>query len=155
VNLRLAIKQGRRRRSGTVTQPQVDQMFRDALAPDPNPFYLEAFLVNVAVYWMALTIPFGLLMVACAYVGNRFWGLEGNAIGLAIGVFAPTFCIAGAFDAVWRLYFAKAARRRFTAAGENLDAGVRRYLRIARVNDATLLLQFVGATLVSVLVAVS
>jgi hypothetical protein len=62
-------------------------------------------------------------------------------------------CLAGAVDALWRYYFARAAGRRYVAGGERFDVRTERLVKIARVNDATLLLQGVLAAAISAKVA--
>jgi hypothetical protein len=83
--------------------------------------------------------------VAAAYLLNKLDGKQGNSIGVRFLVFVGAFCLAGAADAAWRVQFVGVARRRYVRAGDVLDNGMLRLMRISRLNDGTLLLQLGAA----------
>jgi hypothetical protein len=128
------------------------QVFRDALTPDPDP-------ADVAVYFDALFGAWGefaavsvAFMVALAFTGDQIDGNTGNIWGLAIGAFLVGFCLAGEFDASWRLKYARRARR--LVGDETADRErASRLIGTARANHGGVILQFLGG-LIAVALAV-
>jgi hypothetical protein len=119
-----------------------------------DPDLLLDYLNGVSAAWFIPLPVFILLMVALAYLGDVLAGVQGRHIGTAIGAFPCVVCVVGGLDAAWRLPFARQASRRF-AASQTLDPQSRRLIAIARLNDATVVLQFLIAAGVAVVVAMS
>jgi hypothetical protein len=128
-------------------EPRADQALSEAITGTATPIELYAYLTNLFVAWSGLVLPAALLALASAFVGNQIDGNRGNEVGLAIGMGSVAFCMVGAADAAWRRRIAKAARGRYLRNEFVLDEPARRRMRIARVNDGTLVLQTVIAVI--------
>lgn len=142
LNLFLATRQlvkRRRRGRGDV----IEEMLRDALTSRPEPQAVWFYLDTARVGWRAMLFYSLLFMGVATYVGEKIAGYAGSRIGLGIGALPAAASLVGEFDLLWRLVVLRSARRRFRAAGGAVDEPTRRLLRIARVNDGTLLLQIV------------
>ena|SRR5207245_4153600 len=153
LNLFVATTQLKKLRLGGSRHGTAFEMFKESLSADPNPIELHAYLTTVVVAWSNLILPFSLLTVGIAYVGDKLDGIRGNHIGLGIGMLPLGICLVGGADALWRRWFAKAARRHFLAADSILDAHSRRLIRIARANDATIVLQTLAGLILAVTIA--
>jgi hypothetical protein len=116
-----------------------------ALGADPPPTALYLYVYSVLVGWVAASLASQLLIVAPAYLLTRFAGQDGNDIAVMALVFCTSFCLTGALDALWRYYFALAAKRRYEQNARVPDDDTRRLVRVARFPTATLLLQAVVA----------
>ena len=99
--------------------------------------------------WRGFIFPLGLFLLAAAYLGRQIGGSEGLRIAVAIGMFPIAFCQIGSLDALWRYPFAKSARNRYVRNEHEFDPQSRRLMRIAGTSDGILLLQLVGAALIS------
>jgi hypothetical protein len=72
-----------------------------------------------------------------------------NKVGLIIFVFIDAFCISGAADAVWRMWLAWYARTGYQRWTGEMSATASRLIRLADINDGTLVLQLVVAVVVA------
>lgn len=143
MNLSLASRFARR------VSPTGADAVREGLRVTATPIELYAYLTTLSVAWSSLILPACLFTLGAAYLGNRIDGSGGNTLGLAIGAAPVVFCFVGAADATWRRRFAKIAYRRYVRNEFTLDERTRRLVRIATVNDGTLILQIVIAAFVS------
>lgn len=117
--------------------------------PEGTPNWREIYLAYVAVAWGKLALYGGVLATGASYLLERFDGKSGRTVGLKLLAFVLAFCIAGIADAAWRIQFAGVARRRYRRAGRVVDDGMRRLMRLSRLNYGTLLLQVAAAALVA------
>lgn len=140
INLEVALWARRRERATYL------MLFREALAPDPDPADAAAYLRALFDGWGLLLFPALLVMIAVALVGHKLDGSRGNVDGFGIGLFFPVACLAGQLDALWRYATAKRARRLDSASSEAHRARAQRLLQIAQFRDGTLVLQLLAAS---------
>ena len=120
---------------------------------EPDPIGLYAYLTTLLVGWMTLVFPLALLTLGLAYLGDKIDGARGNHIALGLGFMPIGICFVGGVDAAWRRRFAKAAKKRYEAANYTIDMRCRGLMRIAQLNDATIVLQTVAGLVLAVLIA--
>lgn len=127
-------------------------VFGAAVLPDASPSNVKGYVEAVCWLWIILASVCGVLTGGLTWLLDTVDGNQGNTIAVTIGTFLVAFCSVGAIDALWRYYFARAARRRYYQV-LHVDDGVRQLIRIARLNDATIILQLAGAALIAWLLA--
>ena len=118
-------------------------LLRDALRPEPDPFALDAYTWGVFTVWLLLTPLFGLAMVGAGTLSSVVGWHGGRSVAFVVGSFFGAFSIVGTFDALWRYYFARAARRRYTATGA-VDDRARSWMQAARLDDGVLVWQLLA-----------
>jgi len=144
-----------RRRLGrilSVDTGEVDGLARDIFSDEPSPPLLRLYLSCVFWGWSLLTPSFGLLAVGFAFVGDKIDGNRGNGVGAGLGMVPFAAAIVGQLDVIWRRQAAENAEHRFNAVGRTMDSETTRLIRIARRNDAGLLLQALIGLVVGVVV---
>jgi len=96
--------------------------------------------------WLSVFPVFALPWTVIAFLLDRS-SLVGPEVSASVLVAGGAFCLAGCLDALWRNVVVMEARRRYRSASGTLDDASRRLLRIAQVNDATILIQLGAAVL--------
>jgi hypothetical protein len=95
---------------------------------------------GLAAFWSLFYFVFSFAWLGL-WAALRGLHLIGHGALVPVFLFVGVFSVAGMVDALWRDILVGVARRRYRRADRSLDATTRRLLRIAQVNDATLLLQ--------------
>jgi uncharacterized membrane protein len=117
-------------------------LFDDALLPDSDPEDLEIYLLGLFIAWGMLLAVLGVILAGVGWLLNKTAGNQGADIAFVTFVFVAAFCFTGVADAAWRHEVANQACRRARRT-QTIDEGTQRLMRLARINDATLVLQFV------------
>jgi hypothetical protein len=110
---------------------------------EDNPDAQFATMYGLAGIWIVVYPAF-----AFAWLG--FWAtlrafdLISHDSLIPVFAFGSAFCITGACDGLWRLILVMSARNNYRRAGKQLDATSGRLLRIARLNDGTILIQTIA-----------
>lgn len=126
--------------------------FKNSLDGEPDPIALYAYLTTLFVAWSSLILPSVVITLCFSFAGDKIDGDRGNHLGLGIGFLAVGICFAGALDAAWRRRIAKAARRCYLAANYSFDSHSLRLIRIARVNDAAIVLQAIAGVSLAIFI---
>jgi hypothetical protein len=126
------------------------QVFQDAMKPDPAPADVAVYLDALFGAWGEFAAVSVAFMVALAFTGDQIGGNAGNVWGLVIGAFPVGFCLAGEFDASWRLKYARRARR-LAGPESAISERASRLIGTARANDGGVILQLLGGLIASAL----
>jgi hypothetical protein len=118
---------------------------RDAFTPNATPHDLYALYYGAVTAYVILVPILGLVSIGVAIALASFLGSRGNHIAADAGVFVAAFCLIGGLDAYWRTKVLAPAMKRFDESG--VDDFVRRRMRIARLDDGTVVFQVLGAAL--------
>jgi hypothetical protein len=122
------------------SDPEAVEFLEHALSPDGSPEELYNYWYMLGLSWGIFTPVFGLLCVGLAYLLDKIAGDPGNRVGINIFIFVEAFGLTGCADAAWRTSLAHVASRRYQRTGD-LDDRTGRLITLARLNDATPLLQ--------------
>jgi hypothetical protein len=125
--------------------PDALEWWRETQVSDEKPERRSTYLYLVGTCWSKLALMCGvavsLLGFGLAQVNDSLgYSLASTALVLTMG-----FCLTGLADTIWRSWLVAAARRRYRTANRKVDDRTRRLMRLARLNDGGLLLQFASA----------
>ena len=95
------------------------------------------------------SVYYTLILSVIAFLFTVVSGDHGTGVWVSLLVFVAAFCLTGMGDVVWRSLLVRAAVNRWKRAGRVADDRTHHLLRLSRVNDGTLLLQFAVAALVT------
>lgn len=119
----------------------IEPDLRAVLTGPASPEFVYLYYFSLGFVWLAVSWLLGMATVGLAYSLHLLFGRHGNDAGAAMGFGAFAFAFVGCLDALWRYFFAAAAHGRWREAGYIIDDTVRSRLRIATVDDCTLLIQ--------------
>lgn len=96
---------------------------------------------------MKLVFVGGVGSIGIAYLLHLLFGSSGLGVGVRLFAFVGVVCLAGIVDTLWRSVITSIAERRYTRAEYKPDRVTAGLMRVARINDAVLLLQLVAGSL--------
>ncbi len=132
--------------------PDTFARLRETQTSDENPEQRVIYLGYLGLTWVKAAIICGITVSLIGYVIDKVNSFAAYHFSRKAIVFTMAFCLIGALDTVWRAKLAEIATRRYEAANRVVDDRTRKLMRRARVNDATLVLQLVGAILATWLI---
>jgi hypothetical protein len=130
-------------------EPFVQKWLRATQASDEEPEDRCIYLTYLGLCWGKAALICAAVVFSIGYLIARVDKPIGDGFTQVTVVFTTTFCITGGVDAIWRLELASSARRRYRRANSVVDKSCRRLMRIARLNNATILIQLAVASILA------
>jgi membrane protein required for beta-lactamase induction len=129
--------------------PDALEWWHETQRSDESPEERSIYVILVATCWSRLIFVVGIVTLPVAALVQQVDESLGHKVFWIPTLFALGFCCTGMADMFWRSLVVRAAERRHRDhPRRRVDDQTRRLMRVARVNDGALLIQFAVAVLV-------
>jgi hypothetical protein len=129
--------------------PDALEWWRETQSSDEKPERRSTYLFLVGTCWSKLALMCGVTVALIGYGLAQVDDSLGYSFASTTLVFTMAFCLTGLADTIWRSWLVAAARRRYRAANRTVDDQTRRLMRLARLDDGAIIIQFAVAALLA------